>query len=405
MSNVDRVLSARWVIPITRAPIHAGWVRIRDGRIVEIGTGRNPEGEDLGDVALLPRLVNAHTHLEFSDCPCPIGDPGMPLATWIGQVVSARAKSGDAGRDHAISVGLSELAATGTCLAGEISTPPCKYPDKTCTSSKGESAREVVSLVSFAEVLGLSDERAIERLHAAKQHNEDNQETGISPHAPYSTSLSTIRSCAEFARDQDLPLAMHFAESPDERQLLSDGTGPFVDALKSIGAWRDRSFPWTGDAYETLIDQASIAPRTLLVHGNDLSDSEINRIARNANLTVVYCPRTHAFFGYDKHPVDRLLSAGVRVALGTDSRASNPDLNLWSEVQYILRHRQDVRPKEVLAMATISGAEALGRSDLGHFEPGAKALLGFARTHAADVEQLYADLSEADFHPLFDSNR
>lgn len=405
MSTDDYVLNARWLIPIYRAPIHAGWVRIRHGQIVEIGTGRNPEGKDLGDVALLPRLINAHTHLEFSDCRCPIGEPGMPLARWIGEVVSARATSGESGRDHAVSVGLSEIAETGTCLAGEISTPPCAYPDRTFTSLDGESESDFVALVSFAEVLGLSEERSSERLDAARRHILGNKDSGISPHAPYSTSLSTIRSCAMFARDQGRPLAMHFAESPDERQLLLGGTGPFVDALKSIGAWRDTLFPWSAGAYENLIDQVSIAPRGLLIHGNDLTDSEIDRIARNENLTVVYCPRTHAFFGYENHPLDRLLSAGVRVALGTDSRASNPDLNLWSELQHVLRHRQDVPTMEVLKMATINGAVALGHADLGHLEPGAKALLGFVRSDAANVEQLYTDLSEADFHPLTDLHR
>ena len=126
MNEQPRLLAARWIIPVSRDPINGGWIRIEDGRIAEIGEGRVPAGaEDLGDVALLPGLINAHTHLEFSDCRSPIGRPGIPLYEWIGQVVAARRQTTVESKQQAIEVGLKELQQSGTRLAGEITTTPC----------------------------------------------------------------------------------------------------------------------------------------------------------------------------------------------------------------------------------------------------------------------------------------
>ena len=400
MSNDDRVLNARWIIPISSEPIHGGWIRTNGYRIVEIGRGRIPSAENLGDVAILPQLVNSHTHLEFSDCHCPIGKPGMPLARWIGEVVSTRANAAESSRDRAIESGLEELKLAGTCLAAEIATPPSNNDSSHKSRRYPESSAGHMSLVTFAEVLGLSDERADERFEAAMQHCSAYQSAGISPHAPYSTSWKTIGRSVDFLRDSVRPLAMHVAESPDERELLFSGSGPFVSALKSIGAWRDGLFPWPDDGFEGLIERLSMAPRALLIHGNDLNEREMEQLSKYPHMTPVYCPRTHAYFDYAPHPVDRMLSLGIRVALGTDSRASNPDLHLWREVQHLLNKRQDLAPHEVLRMATQNGALALGRSDLGHLSVGAQSHLGFIRTTATDLDGLFEDCSNASFHAL-----
>src|SRR5690606_30197764 len=115
----------------------------------------------------------------------------------------------------------------------------------------------------------------------------------------------------------------------------------------------------------------SQAPAALVVHGNDLKPAELDFIDQHRTLTVVYCPRTHAFFNQPRHPFDVLLRRGAAVALGTDSRASNPDLSVWNEVRWLLEHRSDVDWQAGLAMATIHGADALQRGDLGRIEPGA----------------------------------
>ncbi|MFG0262551.1 MAG: amidohydrolase family protein [Novipirellula sp. JB048] len=410
MTNRTRVFAARWIFPLASPPIHGGWVRVNRQQIVEVDQGRPPPGaEDLGDVALLPGLVNAHTHLEFSDCELPIGEPGTPLYQWIGQVMAARAATTSESKTHAIRQGLRESAAAGVSLIGEIATLPCDYPAAgECVAPSGRpvpsegsesnerraGASACPELVTFAETIGLSAPRGEERIEAAKRHLEQQPRGAISPHAPYSTSRSLIERCVAMARQFDRPLAMHVAESPEERELLCNASGPFAEALQQLGVWNQTLFPWQPQPMQWLITQLAKAPRALLIHGNDLRTEEIAKLAEHPTLSVVYCPRTHAFFAHREHPVQRLLQRGVRVALGTDSRASNPDLNLWREVQFLLRHRQDLDPQAVLEMGTIAGADALGHRRHGRLQPGAPAQLNRVMTTANTLAGVYRDLAE-----------
>lgn len=370
-------------------------MRLRGDRVVEVSGGRCPSGaEDLGDVALLPGLTNAHTHLEFSDLPQPIGDPGTTLPEWIGQVIAARSVTTVERKQAAIEQGMRESHAAGVRLIGEITTPPCQYPN----------APDDPQRVSFAEVLGLSSERGEDRWSAAMAFTRDDRSAGWSPHAPYSTSLTLIDACIEQARKQSRPLAMHVAESPAERELLTSASGPFADTLQTLGVWQEGLFPWGADPLRQLIERLSHARSVLLVHGNDLRAVEIEAIAQHPQMTVVFCPRTHAFFDYPKHPVAEMLRASVRVALGTDSRASNPDLNLWREVQFLLQKRGDLSGQEVIRMATVNGADALGRGDLGRIEPGCRPGLGCVATAASKLAEVFADLAIHEFCRLPSEN-
>ncbi|MGB7343176.1 MAG: amidohydrolase family protein [Pirellulaceae bacterium] len=384
----QKIFAARWIVPVVSEPIQGGWIRIHGNRIVEIQQGKPPKPAiDLGDVAILPGLVNSHTHLEFSDCPQPIGAPGVPLATWIGQVIGARSATTAQSKQAAIANGLQQSVAVGVRLIGEITTPPCDYPESE------------IDIVGFAEVVGLSESRWRDRLQAATDHNERFTSAGWSPHAPYSTSRQAIEACVKRSAAIGRPLAMHVAESPAERELLCGGTGPFADSLRSIGVWQDGVFPWGDDPIVGLIKTLSDAPQVLLVHCNDLRKSEIDAVAMHSNLTVVYCPRTHAFFGYDRHPVAEMLRAGIPIAIGTDSRASNPDLNLWSEVQYLLNNRMDISPHDVLKMATFHGANGLGRPDKGRLAVDAKPGLGIVETNADTIDALFRDMAGNAYRP------
>ncbi|MGB0595991.1 MAG: amidohydrolase family protein [Rubripirellula sp.] len=388
-NETSQVFTARWLLPITAPPIPGGWIRVAGGEVVEVGSESVPlDAVDLGEMAILPGLVNAHTHLEFSDFSEPIGYPGVPLNQWIGMVISSRGQANPTQKQHAIKVGMQEMASTGTVLAGEISTPPCDYPNGG------------PQLIRFSEVVGLDLERGDERFAAARAMIDVDDRAAISPHAPYSTPWSLIERCVDLAYSTNRPLAMHIAESPAERELLRNGRGEFAEALKSLGVWQEGLFPWGEQPLIRLIQLLSRTRRSLVIHGNDLSDPEIDVMARYPNLTVVYCPRTHHFFRYPDHPVARLQAAGVRVALGTDSRASNPDLNLWKEVQYLLHHRMDLSPGNVLEMATVNGARALGNTQYGELRVGSAAVFGGVSTAASSVEQLFADLAENEFQPI-----
>lgn len=361
------VFQARWAFPTDSPPIENVQLEISDGLIASIGKSRSRSAaaHDLGEVALIPGLVNAHTHLEFSDLTKPLGTPGMPFTDWLKLVIADRAKQTErpSAKSAAIAKGLAEAIASGTVLLGEIATWPAQYTDyDSLTESElhcavflerlGRNLQQQSSICEQAENW-LSEFPLRKQLFPA-----------ISPHAPYSTSLELVRQLVNLpfrrATRQVISLAMHLAETREERELLEHGTGPFVDFLKSIGVWQDEQFE---SRYSILdyLQTLSKADRSLIIHGNYLNDREIEFIAsQQSRLSVVYCPRTHDYFCHDPYPLIKLLDSGINVAIGTDSRASNPDLNLFEELKFVRRRFAELTDQQVLAMGTINGATGLG---------------------------------------------
>ncbi len=170
-----------------------------------------------------------------------------------------------------------------------------------------------------------------------------------------------------------VPLAFHLAESPQELELLQGGTGPFRGLLTDLGAWDASAIPHGTRPLDYLRPLAD-APRALVIHGNYLDDEEIALVAEHAaNMSLVYCPRTHAYFGHEPYPLARLLEAGVALALGTDSRASNPDLSLLAEMRHVAAGGH-IPLEAVLRLGTFNGAKALGlERDSGSLSPGKQA--------------------------------
>lgn len=374
---------------------------VRGEEIVKVGRRQelrdDTEGKpiDLGDVAVLPGLVNAHTHLEFSELDRPIGTPGMELANWIAEVIRQRGQTATSA--DAIANGLSQCERSGTVLVGEIATTP--WSGKWRPARGTDRDFNAIEVIALAEALGLSSQRATEKFVAAQEHLDRwGEQAGISPHAPYSTPPELIQRCVDLACRSNSILAMHVAESVAERELLLHGTGPFADSLRAIGLPIDEIFPWsTSTPVIDLIRMLAKAPSALLVHANDLHDAEVDELRRHPNLSVVYCPRTHHFFRHPPHRVGELNASGVNVSLGTDSRASNPDLNLWGEVRFLLNHRQDLDPDQVFRMATLNGAIALRREKVwGSLRPGRRARLIGVPTTASKVADLVGQLAADD---------
>jgi cytosine/adenosine deaminase-related metal-dependent hydrolase len=186
---------------------------------------------------------------------------------------------------------------------------------------------------------------------------------GVSPHAPYSVSVPLFFR----ASIASLPLAVHLAETRAELDLLGDRCGPFVPFLKELNVWYPAGL---AESINHILELGRNAYPCLFIHCNYLSpDAPIP--SRGA---VVYCPRTHAAFGHPAHPFRDFLARGVRVALGTDSLASNPDLSLLAEARFVHSRHPDLPGATLLQMATLSGAEVLGWADeTGSLEPGKSA--------------------------------
>ena len=304
-----RALKARYVFPITRAPIAGGTVTFRGGRIIGVGQGvaeGQPGGgstDDLGNVALMPGLVNAHVHLEFSDLGGPLGQPGIGLVDWIKLVMQYR-------REHtpqrAVERGLQESRQHGVTSLGEIAQPD--WP-----ADQVDAAGLDVTV--FQELIAPTTTRMAPVLDAAHRHVAAGKAAagwrpGLSPHAPYSVHPDLLRRAVSLAAAEGVPLAFHLAESPEELQWLHSGAGPFREFLSSMSLPTIHNSATPLDFLRVLAD----APRALVIHGNYLDDQEIGFLAAAADrMSVVYCPRTHAWFGHQPYPLGKMLAAGVQV--------------------------------------------------------------------------------------------
>lgn len=352
-----RAYRARWIITLTGQPVENGVLVISRGRIVRADSTTRIPCTDLGDVALIPGLVNAHTHLEFSNLsePVPAG-PSFP--DWLRRVVEVRGQAPEP--KSAISQGLRESVAAGVTLIGDIATAGWSPKDYAGSPLRG---------VIFQELIGLGVQRAAERVAQGEKHVQRDADhalptdwtAGLSPHAPYTVRPDLFaRVCQMAASHPSIPVAMHLAESREELELLQTGGGPFREFLSALGVWPDDVFR-AGRSIDEFLEPLSELDRAAIVHGNYLTHHQLAFLARHPHLTLVYCPRTHAAFGHPTHPWIDLHHLGGSVAIGTDSRASNPDLNLWAELQHIAAEYPEMRSPVILQMGTINGARVLGQ--------------------------------------------
>ncbi len=148
------------------------------------------------------------------------------------------------------------------------------------------------------------------------------------------------------------------------------------------------------------LHQLGRSHRALVVHGNYLDDEELEYLAAHADrMSLVYCPRTHAYFRHQRYPLAKAMTLGVNVALGTDSRASNPDLNMWNELRYVAEHHAEISREEVLRLGTVYGARALGREDeVGSLTPGKLANLAVVALPDREENDPYGLLFDTASH-------
>ncbi len=392
-------LRARLVLPVAGEPLADGCVTIQGDRIVSVE--RQPtssELDDLGNVALLPGLINAHAHLELSDVPTPLGRPGMRLVDWLGEVMQHRLQPRSTAA--AVEDGLRQSVRLGTTTLADVSQ---EAPPADALESLG------VGLISFVELIATTVDQVEPQIERAEKHlaaaaGAKSWHAGLSPHAPYSVQPDLLARAVALSAERHVPLAMHLAESPEELELIRHRRGPFRDLLQRLGVWDAGAFP---DGLSTLayLQTLSGAHRALVIHGNYLPEEDIAFLAGHADrMAVVYCPRTHAFFRHDPYPLEKMLSAGVRVALGTDSRASVPDLGMLAEMREVHQRHPDIEPETIVRLATLDGATALGlQHRLGTIEPGKQAdltAIALPEDTAGEQADPYRLLLESDTPPV-----
>lgn len=305
---------------------------------------------------MLPAFVNAHTHLDLSICDGPLGYQGMSLPEWLIGIIQVRRQNTAAGSTDAVHRGIRDCQTFGSSLIGNIAGTPWQSTEP----SGGDPA-----IVDFFEQLG-ADSNQADAKHALLEKHLDqpgqlrpagNAMVGISPHAPYSISVQLFDLTIDLALSRNLPVAMHLAESMEERQFLDNRSGPFREVLAAAGIDPEKTELPT---IRHCLHRMSECESAIVVHGNYLTDSELDLIAENsARLSVVWCPRTHGWFGHSPWPVRKMLQRGICVAIGTDSRASNPDLDVLAELQAIAKSESSLAPRTILQMGTLNGVRAL----------------------------------------------
>jgi cytosine/adenosine deaminase-related metal-dependent hydrolase len=349
LSGDPFTLTARWVFPVDRPPLARGTVTIAGGRLVAVEpAGVRAADVNLGNSAFLPGFVNAHTHLDLSGLRgrCP---PTPDFTGWLRAVIEHRRAVTPEQMQADLRSGLVECLRYGTTLVGDVAAGGASWD---------ALAAAPVRAVVYYELLGLPPDRCAQALDAARAWRGAHPPTptcrpGWSPHAPYSLAAAGFRDARSDRSFGPLPLATHLAETLAERELLETRCGPFVPFLQELGVWAPDQLARDWDEVLRLTaGAASVA----YIHANYLRPDA----PFPAGATVVYCPRTHAAFGHPPHPFPEFLARGVRVALGTDSLASNPDLDVLAEARDVHARYPQVPGSTVLRMATLAGAEALG---------------------------------------------
>jgi cytosine/adenosine deaminase-related metal-dependent hydrolase len=391
-------LKARYLFPVDRPPVAGGLVVVDRGRIEAVGVAAaDCETIDLGNVALIPGLVNAHVHLEFSDLSEPLGHTGIRLPDWIRRVLDYRAQrapqhasQGTAARN--ILSGMAQSIRHGTTALGEISAGDWPL---------GAADRPQIDAVVFREVICLRPQQVAETVDYLERHLRAAQRTdawqpGVSPHAPFTCRPEALELTVETSRRHRIPLAMHLAESPEEIQWIKTGRGPLADLLESR-----HSEMYNGPTSpRDILHKLARAYRALVIHGNYLTDVEIQTVAAARDrMSLVYCPRTHAYFQHAPYPLQQLLDAGVTVALGTDGRGSNPDLSVLAEMRHVAAQHPQLPLDQLLKMGTLAGATALGfERRCGSLTPGKDAnfaVVSLPEIHAQDPHELLLHSEEA----------
>jgi cytosine/adenosine deaminase-related metal-dependent hydrolase len=359
-------LRARWIVPVDRPAIDDGWLRIERGQIVAFGrrrlSGNPPSGRsiDLGDSIVLPGLVNAHTHLEFSDLERPLDAEGG-LPGWIARVVALR-RARPSGPEEAarlaggLRAGLAESLSFGVTTIGEIATavPRGGYPP---VGPRVRVYREALGLSFTGASIPGAIARDLDRLRGS---------AGISPHAPMTVSSALGKALLREAAGRGLPVTMHLAESLAELAYVTGGGGPFCDLFAALGAWpADRPPPVLPPS--EWIGRLARMRRGSVVHGTFLGEppdaTALDRLARHRDrLSLVVCPRTTRLLSGQLPPVERFRAAGIRVAIGTDSRASNPDLSVLAEARELVGAGV-ASPREALEMISRNAAWSVAHED------------------------------------------
>ncbi len=361
------LISAQWVLPVASPPIRDGAVLVRNDRIAQVGALADlaaaypdEQHEHFSECVITPGLVNAHTHLTLSALSGVVAP--SPFAVWLPQLVAALKPWEIADHEASGVVGAEECLCCGVTVVGDIAYGAAEVASASAAGLGG---------VYYWELLGMRAdqvESALDVLRFPRDRSAygDRVVCGLSPHSPYTSGPELLRAVDELAQKLGVPSAVHLAESEAEMQLLLDGTGPLAaTAMRTAFGFK----PPATTPVEYVAALGALEGTTA-VHLCHVTPREIELLALHARGAVT-CPRSNRYLGNPPPSITPLLDAGIAVGIGTDSSASNVDLDLAAELRVLQSAEKSLTPTALLHLATLGGAQAIGVDDrFGSLKPG-----------------------------------
>ena len=394
--SVPAIHAASWLLNPDAPPISGGALLVRDGIVAKTGTLTElknicpdaPVTEYPG-CAIIPGFVNAHTHLELTHYPAWRSRAGFDhhpstFVDWILELIKTRRTIAQEAIPASIGEGVRMCLESGTTAVGEIVTNP--------GSAQVYRTSGIAGRLYF-ELVGHDDSRfrgMLEKALAACEAETGRLFNGLSPHTPYTIAENHLPAVLEASTSRNLPMAIHISESRSETDFIFDTLGPTADKLYPIVQWQPYLMPPRRCSSTELLDRAGlISTRTLAVHCVHVSIRDAETLKRRG-ASIALCPRSNERLDVGVAPVHLFKKMGIRLAIGTDSLASNDTLSLWDEMRFALnRFPRDLSPADLFRMATRDGADALSLGmHCGALEPGRRADFQIVSEVGGDAEKL-----------------
>jgi cytosine/adenosine deaminase-related metal-dependent hydrolase len=367
--------TAPWVLPISSAPIADGAIVVDNDTIVDVGYRLDIEKMYSSahckshPKVLMPALVNCHAHLELSHLGA-IRPPavGEPFTGWIQRLIAERSASGDRHEEQrsARHRTIRDFINQGVGLVGDITNLYWQQHEGTLF--------QPLQILPLVELLAPTKKAAEGALSQAASYS---RKTILSAHAPYSTTSTLLRYLYARSKELNHPFVIHTAESREELEFITHGSGAFRQFLEQRSSWDDSlNVNETGNfsgSVAYLANLGLLGENSTLVHCVHVSDAELDLIAA-ADASICLCPGSNNYLQVGRARAIAMVRKGINVAIGTDSTASNEVLDVWREMTIIADQHHGLAPADILIMATLAGAKALGYSGIfGELRAGAKA--------------------------------
>ena len=380
-----KILSADYVLPISAKPIENGAVVIEKDKIIAVGSREKlvekfpaATHENFGEAAIMPGLVNAHSHLEITAMRGFLDDVEEDFYSWLMKLTKTRAeKLTEEDIETAAILGAVEGASAGVTCFGDIG----RYGKAGFEALKKVGLRGVLFQETDFSPKNEEAENDFNKLKdkflVLKESETNLVKVGISPHAPYTVSRKLFEKITDYALDNDIKISIHAAESNQENEFFLTGEGFFA------GMYKNLNLEWNApriSPIKYLSEIGVLQTKPLLAHCVKVSEQDIDIIAAN-EARIAHCPKSNAKFGHGIAPLEKFLDKKIKVGFGSDSVASNNTCDILEEARFAALFARSLEGKkrflnaeELIKAATLGGAAALGlENEIGTLEAGKQA--------------------------------